>query len=57
LFVHQVEDELLKEIRDNSNKGLAIGDDRFKQEIETLTGRRLKSKKRGRPVGWRKGGD
>jgi len=57
LFAHQVEDELLKEIRDNSNKGLAIGDDRFKQEIETLTGRRLKSKKRGRPVGWRKGGD
>jgi len=34
--------------------GLAVGNDRFKEEIETLTGRRLKTKKRGRPVGWRK---
>ncbi len=54
LFVHQVEGELLKEIRDNTNKGMAIGSERFKKEIEALTGRRLKSKKRGRPVGWRK---
>ncbi|MEA3469416.1 MAG: transposase [Thermodesulfobacteriota bacterium] len=54
LFVHQVEGQLLKEIRENTNKGMAIGSDRFKREIEALTGRRLKSKKRGRPVGWRK---
>jgi putative transposase len=54
LFAHQVEGELLKEIRDNTNKGMAIGSERFKDEIEVLTGRRLKSKKRGRPVGWRK---
>ena len=54
LFTYQVEDELLKEIRDNTQRGMAIGRDRFKQEIEALTGRRLKSKKRGRPVGWRK---
>jgi len=33
---------------------MAVGNDRFKEEIETLTGRRLKTKKRGRPVGWRK---
>jgi putative transposase len=57
LFVHQVEGELLKEIRNISNNGMAIGSDRFKKEIETLTGSRLKLKKRGRPVGWRKGGD
>lgn len=54
LFVHQVEGKLLEEIRDNTNKGMAVGNDRFKEELESLTGRRLKSKKRGRPVGWRK---
>lgn len=51
---HHVDGELLKEIRDNTQKGMAVGNDRFKEEIETMTGRRLKSKKRGRPVGWRK---
>ncbi|MEA2113980.1 MAG: transposase [Thermodesulfobacteriota bacterium] len=54
LFVHQIEGELLKEIRDSTHKGMAVGSERFKEEIEFLTGRRLKSKKRGRPVGWRK---
>jgi len=51
---HHVDGELLKEIRDNTRKGMAVGNDRFKEELETLTGRRLKSKKRGRPMGWRK---
>ena len=54
LFSHEVEGELLKEIRENTNKGMAVGSDRFKEEIEALTGKRLHSKKRGRPVGWRK---
>ena len=54
LFIHQVEGKLLQEIRDNTHRGMAIGSDRFKEEIEALTGRRLKSKKRGRPLGWRK---
>jgi putative transposase len=54
LFERHVEGELLNEIRANMNKGLALGNDRFKEEIEMLTGRRLKAKKRGRPVGWRK---
>ena len=46
--------DLLEEIRLNANKGMAIGHDRFKKEIEKLTGRRLKPQKAGRPVGWRK---
>jgi hypothetical protein len=46
--------ELLEEIRTSTHKGIAVGKDRFKEEIEALTGRRVKSKKRGRPVGWRK---
>jgi putative transposase len=54
LFERHVEGELLTEIRENANKGLVLGNDRFKEEIETLTGRRVKAKKRGRPVGWRK---
>ena len=56
LFERHVEGEFLAETRANTNKGLALGNDRFKEEIETLTGRRVKAKKRGRPVGWRKEG-
>ena len=54
LFAHHVEGDLLDEIRLNVNKGMAIGHDRFKEGIEMLTGRRMKPKKVGRPIGWRK---
>ena len=54
LFSHHVDDDLVEEIRSSANKGMAIGHDRFKVEIEVLTGRRVKPKKVGRPVGWRK---
>ncbi|MBU0664240.1 MAG: transposase [Proteobacteria bacterium] len=54
LFAQHFDGKLLEEIRANTNKGLAFGNDRFKKEIETLTGRRVKAKKRGRPLGWRK---
>ncbi len=54
LFAHHIDGELLNEIRLSINKGMAIGHDRFKDEIELLTGRRLKPKKVGRHKGWRK---
>jgi putative transposase len=54
LFTHHVEGDLLEEIRSSVNKGMALGHDRFKDEIEKLTGRRVKPKKAGRPFGWRK---
>ena len=54
LFEQAVEGSLLTEIREGVNKGMALGNDRFKDEIEALTGRRLKPQKVGRPVGWRK---
>ena len=54
LFKHHVEGDLLTEIREGVNKGMALGNDCFKDEIEALTGRRLKPKKAGRPMGWRK---
>ena len=54
LFTHQVEGKLLEDIRKSINKGMAIGTNRFKLEIETLTGRRMKAKKIGHPEGWKK---
>ncbi len=54
LFSHPIEGGVLEEIRKNTNKGMVVGNDRFREEIESLTGRRVKPKKRGRPLGWRK---
>jgi len=54
LFKEYLTSDLLAEIRDNTNSGLVIGNDKFKREIEALTGRRMSKGKRGRPVGWRK---
>ncbi len=54
LFEHHVDGGVLAEIRGGVNSGMAIGHDRFKDEIEALTGRRVKVGKPGRRVGWRK---
>lgn len=54
LFKHHSSTEALKHIRCATNKGMIIGNDRFRDEIEALTGRRVREKKRGRPAGWRK---
>ena len=54
LFTKDIEDELLDEIRLSTHRGMALGSERFKAGLESLTGRRLTPKKRGRPVGWRK---
>ena len=54
LFQHQVEGKLLEDVRQASNKGLAIGNAHFIADIEAITGKRLREEKRGRPLGWRK---
>ena len=54
LFAHHVEEKLLDEIRVGVNTGMAIGCDRFKDEIEQLTGRRVKPNKAGRLLGGEK---
>jgi len=54
LFSEILNVDLIKDIREASNKGMAVGKPEFLEEIETLTGRRVTSAKRGRPVGWRK---
>ena len=45
LFTSHTEGQLLEAIRVNSNKGMAIGNEQFKQEIEALSGTRMKHKK------------
>ncbi|WP_338143915.1 transposase [Bowmanella dokdonensis] len=54
LFRYQVEGKLLDDIRKAANKGLVLGSKRFVEEVEALTGKRLREGKRGRRVGWRK---
>lgn len=54
LFKHHVDIKLIEDIRKTLNKGLALGNERFKTEVEQLTARRVTEGKRGRPVGWRK---
>jgi len=48
LFQSHVEGELLQDIRDALNKGLVLGTERFKAEVELLTKRRVTPKRRGR---------
>jgi putative transposase len=47
LFRYQLDEGLLNEIRMASNKGMALGNDRFKKQVEKLTGRRVTEMKRG----------
>ena len=49
LFKAQVEGELLEEIRYTVNQGNALGNERFRDEIEALYGRRVRPAKMGRP--------
>ena len=49
LFKTQMSDRLIDDIRQAVNKGMALGNERFKQEIEQMTGRRMTPMKTGRP--------
>ncbi len=39
LFTHHVDGILMDDIRANCNKGMVVGNDQFKEEMESLTGR------------------
>jgi len=54
MFKTGVNVELISDIRLATNKGLALGNDKFREQIEALTGQKQKEVKRGRKVGWRK---
>ena len=47
LFAVEVDDVLIKEIRDSVSKGLVLGTEKFKIEVETLTGQKVRPLKRG----------
>ena len=49
LFKYQVDGQLLDDIRQAVNKGLALGDERFCDQVERLYGQRVKPAKMGRP--------
>ena len=54
LFKLELHEKDIELIRTAANKGMVVGNDRFQDEIEALTGRRVREKKRGRPIGWKK---
>ena len=47
LFTSQLDGHLLAQIRQASNQGMALGNDKFKEEIARLAGRRVTTIKRG----------
>lgn len=47
LFIKPLDDRLIDEIRGSVNRGLALGNERFKRELEELTGRRVTPLKPG----------
>ena len=47
LFRGHMDDALLNKIRLTTNQGIELGNDRFRQEVEKLTGHRILSLKRG----------
>ena len=49
LFKVPIGKELLKEVRENTNRGLALGSSVFAEQIEKLTSSRVTKKKLGRP--------
>ena len=48
-FKAHVDNDLKVAIRESVNKGMALGNDHFKSEVEALYGRRVKPAKMGRP--------
>jgi putative transposase len=47
LFVGQIDPAIINQIRQATHQGMALGNDRFKQEMERLTQRRVSPLKRG----------
>ena len=47
LFKYHLDNDDLTQVRKAVNQGMALGNDRFKQEIEQLTGRRVRTLRRG----------
>jgi len=50
LFKFHIEGKLLSDIRYALNKGLVLGTEKFKSEVEELTGKRVRPLRRGKPA-------
>ena len=50
LFSYELSLGLMNEIRNATNGNFVLGDNRFKEEIGKMLGRRVKPRKAGRPV-------
>jgi putative transposase len=53
LFTTHIEGTLLDDIREANQSGMALGNDRFKEDLASLTSRRLQALPSGRKLGWR----
>lgn len=51
LFRAHLEEEVLDEIRKAANRGLPLGNDRFREQVEAALGRRMGLRPRGRREG------
>lgn len=49
LFETQIDSDLIQDVRESVNKGLALGNECFKTDIERLYSRRVRPAKMGRP--------
>ncbi|WP_180960976.1 transposase [Shewanella sp. GutCb] len=49
LFKYHLDTKIIDDIRQATHKGMAIGNDKFKDEIEKLTGKSMRPKRLGRP--------
>ena len=47
LFRYELDQEVLMDIQQSTDKGMALGNECFKEEIERLSGRRVVNLKRG----------
>jgi len=47
LFKYHLDNDELVQVRKAVNQGMALGNDRFKQEVEQLSGRRVTTLRRG----------
>ena len=54
MFRNIVDGALLEDINMATHKGLALGNDKFKEHILALSGLRQTESKRVKKVGWRK---
>ncbi|KKO49066.1 transposase [Arsukibacterium sp. MJ3] len=56
LFNAEINETMLQHIRSATKSGMALGSEKFKQQVAALTGRRQQPAKRGRPKAGGKGG-